>query len=312
MFGFFEPENDPEVAAALLDAAEGWLRERGRERMLGPMDFTTNDECGLLIEGYDEPPMILQPWHPPLLPGAGRGAGHDEGDGPADVGALDRPAQGGQRVHPMIHAAAEKVAEEHGRRDPQHAQDATWRPRSGASWRSTTRPGATTGASCPITEEEVRFQAKKLKPVLDEDWAFIAEKDGEVVGAALTLPDINQVLAKMNGRLLPFGWWQFLRRKRKIDRRARVRPRRQARVPAPRRRRRASTSSTSRPRHGSARQGRADGLDPRDERADEPRDGGDGRQGRQALPALRAAACRAAAVLTPPRPQCGLSGLRRR
>ena len=52
----------------------------------------------------------------------------------------------------------------------------------------------------PITEEEVRFQAKNLKPILDENWAMIAERDGEVVGAALTLPDINQVLAKMNGR----------------------------------------------------------------------------------------------------------------
>ena len=55
----------------------------------------------------------------------------------------------------------------------------------------------------PITEAEVEFQAKNLKPVLDENWAMIAERDGEVVGAALTLPDINQVLAKMNGRLLP-------------------------------------------------------------------------------------------------------------
>ena len=53
MFGFFDAEDDPEVGAALIDAAEDWLRERGRERMLGPMDFTTNDECGVLIEGFD-------------------------------------------------------------------------------------------------------------------------------------------------------------------------------------------------------------------------------------------------------------------
>ena len=70
----------------------------------------------------------------------------------------------------------------------------------------------------PITEEEVRFQAKNLKPILDQNWAMIAERDGEVVGAALTLPDINQVLAKMNGRLLPLGWWRFLAGRRKIDR----------------------------------------------------------------------------------------------
>ena len=69
MFGFFDAEDDPEVAGALLDAAADWLRERGRERMLGPMDFTMNDECGLLIEGFDEPSMILEPWHPPYYRG---------------------------------------------------------------------------------------------------------------------------------------------------------------------------------------------------------------------------------------------------
>jgi hypothetical protein len=57
MFGFFESENDSETARALVDAATGWLRQRGRERMLGPMDFTTNDECGLLIEGHDRDPL---------------------------------------------------------------------------------------------------------------------------------------------------------------------------------------------------------------------------------------------------------------
>ncbi len=70
----------------------------------------------------------------------------------------------------------------------------------------------------PITDAEVEFQAKNLKQVIDEDWTFMAEKDGEVVGAALTLPDINQVMAELNGRLLPFGWARFLLGKRKIDR----------------------------------------------------------------------------------------------
>ena len=80
----------------------------------------------------------------------------------------------------------------------------------------------------PITEEEVRFQAKNLKPILDENWAMIAERDGEVVGAALTLPDINQVLARMNGRLLPLGWWRFLTGRRQDRPGSGVRARRQA------------------------------------------------------------------------------------
>ena len=68
MFGFFEAVDDPEVAAALLDAAADWLRERGRERMLGPMDFTTNDEIGILIEGFDEPADDPRALAPALLP----------------------------------------------------------------------------------------------------------------------------------------------------------------------------------------------------------------------------------------------------
>jgi GNAT superfamily N-acetyltransferase len=70
----------------------------------------------------------------------------------------------------------------------------------------------------PITDAEVRFQAANLKQILDERWAWIAERDGEILGAALSLPDINQVLAKMNGRLLPLGWLTFLRQRRHIDR----------------------------------------------------------------------------------------------
>jgi len=75
MFGFFECEDDAETAQALLDTAERWLRERGRDRMVGPMDFTTNDECGVLIEGHDMLPTILTNWHhryyPALIEGAG-------------------------------------------------------------------------------------------------------------------------------------------------------------------------------------------------------------------------------------------------
>jgi GNAT superfamily N-acetyltransferase len=70
----------------------------------------------------------------------------------------------------------------------------------------------------PLTEHEVRHYASQLKPFLDENWAYVAEKDGEVVGAALTLPDYNQVLLHLRGRILPFGWAKFLYWRRRIDR----------------------------------------------------------------------------------------------
>ena len=87
MFGFLELENDPEVMAALLEAAYGWLREHGRDRAVGPMDFTMLDECGVLIEGYERPPMVRQPWHPPYYRELCEGAGPREGGGPLHVGA---------------------------------------------------------------------------------------------------------------------------------------------------------------------------------------------------------------------------------
>jgi GNAT superfamily N-acetyltransferase len=72
-------------------------------------------------------------------------------------------------------------------------------------------------AFVPLTDSELRAYAKELKPILDERFAFVAEKDGEVVGAALTLPDMNKVLAHLNGRLLPLGWLRVLRQRRRID-----------------------------------------------------------------------------------------------
>ena len=216
MFGFFDAEEDSEVAAALLEAAAGWLRERGRERMLGPMDFTTNDECGLLIEGYDQPSMVLEPWHPPhyrrLIEDHGLVKEIDLLMWELWFGELKE----GTEMHPLIHAAAAKAREQgvvvrRMRKRDMEAEvrrfTAVYNEAWGHNW-----------GFVPITDAEVAFQAKNLKPVLDENWAMIAELDGEVVGAALTLPDVDQALARMGGRLLPFGWWHFLRRHKYIDR----------------------------------------------------------------------------------------------
>lgn len=216
MFGFVDFERDAELAGALVETASTWLAERGRERMLGPMDFSTNDEVGLLVEGYDEPSMILEPWHPPyyreLLEGLGLSKTIDLLMWTLWLGELKQ----GDSFHPLIHAAAAKSREEgvvvrSMRKREMEAEVARFMDVYNEAW------GANWGF-VPITEAEVAFQAKHLKPVLDENWAMIAERDGEVVGAALTLPDVEQALARMNGRLLPTGWWHFLRRKRYIDR----------------------------------------------------------------------------------------------
>ena len=146
MFGFFDAEDDPEVVAALIDAASGWLRERGRERMLGPMDFTMNDECGILIEGFDQPSMILEPWHPPYYQQQLEAQGLDKAIDLLMWELWFGELKEGTEMHPLIHAAAAKSREEGVVLRPMRKARHGGRGRPG-SWRSTTRPGATTGAS---------------------------------------------------------------------------------------------------------------------------------------------------------------------
>ena len=217
MFGFFETVDDAEVAEGLFGAAEEWLRERGRKRLLGPMDFTTNDEVGLLIEGYEIRPMILQNWHPRFYRDLIEGAGYEkEIDLLMWHLALGELKEGDQ-FDASIHAAAENALREEGVTirsiDKRNLADEMRRFTDvyDEAW-------ADNWGFVPPTEAEVEFHAKLLKQVIDEKWAFVAEREGETIGVALTLPDINQVLAKMGGRLLPLGWLYFLRGKPRIDR----------------------------------------------------------------------------------------------
>src|SRR5580698_2626931 len=100
------------AACALLDAAEGWLRERGRDRMVGPMDFTTNDEIGLLIAGHEHPPVILCQWHHPYYQ---RLIEQEDGMGKAmDLYMWSLHITGREKVHPAIWQAADGLEAEHG------------------------------------------------------------------------------------------------------------------------------------------------------------------------------------------------------
>ena len=215
MFGFFECEDSPETAHALLAAAEGWLRERGRDRMVGPMDYTTNDEVGLMIEGFERRPIILSSWHHPYYRELIESYGFEKA---VDWLMWSLHISGRSRVRDAIWRMADQVESEHGivcrpmRKRDLDAEITRFLEDYNAAWERN-------WGAVPLSEKEVRHYAKQLKPILDENWAFIAERTdtGEVVGAALTLPDYNQVLAHLNGRLLPFGWVKALYWRGKID-----------------------------------------------------------------------------------------------
>jgi GNAT superfamily N-acetyltransferase len=215
-FGFLEFEDDQEVLDALLQAAEGWLRERGKERMVGPASFAMNDESGVLIEGYELCPMIVQPWNPPYYQQRVEQARMTKA---MDLLMWNLEVSDREKVLPVIFELAEKVQSEHGirvrpmrRRQLRKDMDAFAEVYNSA-W-------SKNWDFVPYSKKDLDAYAQELQLVFDKHWFMIAEREdtGEVVGMAITVPDVNQVLAKMNGKLLPLGWWKFLRKGKSIDR----------------------------------------------------------------------------------------------
>jgi GNAT superfamily N-acetyltransferase len=206
-FGFFECLDDQEAASALVDAAEGWLRERGHDRIVGPFDFTMNDEAGVLIEGFERKPMVKQPWQHPYYQDLLEGTGMAKA---IDLYMWDLQVDKRSDVAPMIWSVAEQAEQKHGIRlrhmRKRRIQDevkafveiynAAWKD----NWGFT-----------PMREEDFAHEAQQMKPLLSESWLMACEDpEGRTVAVALTVPDFNQAFTRANGRLLPFGGARML------------------------------------------------------------------------------------------------------
>jgi GNAT superfamily N-acetyltransferase len=214
-FGFLEAEDDPEVFAALLGAADGWLRGAGADRMVGPFDFTMNDEAGVLVEGFEREPMIKQPWHPPYYARRLEEAGLGKA---IDLLMYELVVNDREKVLPIIFELAEKCRTDHGitirkmsRRRLREDLDLfgeTYNEAWKRNW-----------GFVPYGKTDLDQYAAELQLVFDPNWFMVAEDPtGKAVGIAITVPDVNQALARMGGRLLPTGWWTFLNRAKVIDR----------------------------------------------------------------------------------------------
>jgi len=212
-FGFFEFVDDPEVARALLDAARAWLAEQGMHRAIGPFNFNSNHEFGLLVDGFDSPPYIANPHNSAYFPGIYEKLGlrkvmdwyayycHSEMSG------VKRMTRVGDRLlarHPEITIRNLDLS----RFDEEvEALKAIYRDAWEQNW-----------GHVRVTDEEFVFLAEGLKQVIDPEMCLVAEVDGKTAAISVTLPDMNQVLHKMKGRIFPFGWWHLLRRKKIITR----------------------------------------------------------------------------------------------
>lgn len=202
-FGLIAAQDDPEVFALLFKTAEDWLKARGRTRALGPFNLSVNEEVGLLVDGFDTPPMVMM--------------GHD----PAYAGA--RVEEQGYAKAKDVYAYIAKMADDipevilrRVRRGP--AQGVTIRmvdmSRYDAEVGSLTEilNDAWSGnwGFTPTTEAETAQLAKALRPIIDKRMVWFAEIDGEAAGFVAMLPNVNEAIADLGGRLLPFGWAKLL------------------------------------------------------------------------------------------------------
>jgi hypothetical protein len=200
MFGFFECEDDPEAARALLTAAEDFLRERGMERVRGPLSFSTNGEVGLLLDAYDLPQMPIMPYtmsyYPPLVESAGfakvkdvfawRWERHPVPDGPP------------RRMVEELRARTD-VKVRRARMDDFDDEYAIILRLYNDAW-------SENWGFVPATKAEADDIAKSLKLIVDPAIIPIVEVNGVPAAMALALPDYNWAQAPLRGKLLPFGW----------------------------------------------------------------------------------------------------------
>ncbi len=216
MFGLFEAVNDYAVAEVLLSTARDWVRERGMAALRGPLSFSQNDECGLLIDAFDGPPMVMMPYNPPYYSEFFERFGLTKAmDLYAYIGDLAQFEGDPNKLPAKLVRVTDKVRRRAG---------VTMRPANMKAYDEEileakavyNRAWEKNWGFVPMTDAEFDKMAADLKQVLDPNLAIIAEIDGEPVGVSVAVPDINQVFKRLNGRLFPFGWIKALWYARKI------------------------------------------------------------------------------------------------
>ncbi len=209
-FGLYESFNDFDTANTLLERAAEWGRERGMEVLRGPMNLSMNDECAFLLEGFDSPPVIMMPYNPPyyleLMEKCGLVKAKD-----LYAFFMTRDYEAAEKVAGIVEKAKKdlkvklrvvnmKNLDEEVKKIKyvyNHAWEKNW-------------------GFVPWTDKEMNHMVKKLKQVADPSLVILAEDNDKPVGFAFGLPNYNEVLKRMNGRLTPLSILKFLYYKNKI------------------------------------------------------------------------------------------------
>jgi GNAT superfamily N-acetyltransferase len=209
-FGMFECRDDLQTAQALIGRAASWAKEHGMTNLRGPMNLSMNDECALLLEGFDSPPMIMMPYNPPyyleLMSKCGLVKAKDlfayklsqDSQTKKDIRAVVDQISGSTTVtlrtldFSRMESEINKVKSVYNQ-----AWEKNW-------------------GFVPWTDKEMDHMARKLKQLADPRLIILAEDEGRPVGFAFGLPNWNEVMIQINGRLFPFGIFKILLNKRKM------------------------------------------------------------------------------------------------
>jgi len=216
MFGFFETVDDYSVAEVLLSTARDWVQERGMASLRGPLSFSQNHECGLLIDGFDGPPVVMMTYNPRYYPGLYERFGLTKAmDLYAYVADLEQFRGDPNNLPGKLRRVTEKAKQRAGiTTRPANMQDYDQEIQR-AEW-VYNQAWEKNWGFVPMTDAEIHKLAIDLKQVIDPNLAVIAEIDSQPVGVAVAIPDVNQVLKRLNGRLFPIGWISALWYARKI------------------------------------------------------------------------------------------------
>jgi GNAT superfamily N-acetyltransferase len=199
-FGFFECVENQEVCHRLFEAIRCWAKSKGINRLLGPMNPTTNDECGLLLEGYDSAPVFMMPYNPPYYPRLVEATGASKA---RDLLAFalevaNGPKERFDRFMTKFRKREPDVRIEPIRRQTLTAQLGKVKAVYNQAWEKN-------WGFVPMTDGEIDFMAERLRPLLTEGLAFVAETQAEPIGFLLAMPDFNEAFKPLRGRLLSPG-----------------------------------------------------------------------------------------------------------
>lgn len=204
LFGYFDAK-DFDCAQVLLRTAERWLHEQGMSKVLGPISMSIWEEPGLLVRGQDHPPLIMMGHHPAHY------AGWIEACGYTRAKTLYTYDLDISKDFPPIVQRIVKSTERSDRIRVRYVRKDNWDEDAAIILSILNDAWSDNWGFVPLTPEEVAYTGKKLKTIIHEELNMIAELDGRPVAFMLTFPDINQVLARSNGKLFPFGWLHLLR-----------------------------------------------------------------------------------------------------